>query len=270
MAETRDLTLSNCGTISANAMGILLIGGTKILIGQGGSLLPMMDCGVSYVIDLATLPIRVTPLLSGSGKGPPPSKGSKGKGRHGDRSWKSQKFRAGYHSEQATPALHDKTPSTDNQEWWESHELVSVAIDQIQPKFFLVDADDNEVADYIDLIILAIVNNMERQDAYLRNPSTQLRREILENSTFITTAENCTKIHIQRIIRSFKTSIHYHEVIINGNIMEHQETKLTNNAKANESPTDNAKATESPTENAKATESPTETLIAYPKRVLLW
>ena len=57
--------------------------------------------------------IRVSP----KGKGSPPTKGGKGKGHHGDRSWKSQNFPANYHSEQATPTLHDETPSTDTQEW---------------------------------------------------------------------------------------------------------------------------------------------------------
>jgi hypothetical protein len=171
--------------------------------------------------------IRISP----KGKGSPPSKGSKGKGHHGNRGWKSQKFPANYHSEQATPALHDEPPSNTTQEWWDSHELGSVAMDHIQPTFFLDDADDNEVADYIDLVILAIITNMDRQTTYLRNPSIPLRREIIEHDMFITTAENCTNVHIQRIIRSFKTSIRYDATIANGNITENQATNEINTHK---------------------------------------
>ncbi len=84
----------------------------------------------------------------------------------------------------------------------------SVTIDRIQPTFFLEDADDDEIAAYIDLIILAIQNNMERQQQYTQLPSPQLRQDILDQDTIFTTAQRCTNIHIQRILTVFKTSIY--------------------------------------------------------------
>jgi hypothetical protein len=116
-----------------------------------------------------------TTIRAPQGKGAPPSKGGKNKGHHGDRNWKSQNFPANYQSEHTSPALHDNTPSSTSQEWWESHEVGSVAFERIQPTFFLDEADDDEVAAYIDLIILALLNNMERQQQYTQIPSPQLR-----------------------------------------------------------------------------------------------
>ena len=152
-----------------------------------------------------------TTIQAPQGKGTPPSKGGKNKSQMGDRNWKSQNFPAGYQSEQATPALHDNTPSTASQEWWEPHELGSVALERIPPTFFLDDADDDEVAAYIDLIILAIINNMERLKQYTQTPSHQLRHEIIDHDTNIATAQLCTNIHIQRIITNFKSTINYND-----------------------------------------------------------
>jgi hypothetical protein len=91
-------------------------------------------------------------------------------------------------------------------------------IDHIRPTFILDDADDENVAAYIDLIILAIITNMENQTTYLQNQSIQLRHEIIKHDTFITIAENCTIVHIQRIIQNFKKSINYDATIAKGNI----------------------------------------------------
>ena len=72
------------------------------------------------------------------------------------------------------------------------------------------DEDDDEyINDYIDLVLYAIVLNIERQKAYQRNPSDTLLQEITAHSASITSAENCLNIHIRRIIRNFKTSVNY-------------------------------------------------------------
>ena len=118
-----------------------------------------------------------TTIRTPQGKGASTSKGGKNKGHNGDRNWKSQNFPANYQSEQASPALHDNTPSPTSQEWLETHEVGSVTIDHIHPTFFLEDADDDEVAAYIDQIILAIQHNMERQHQYTQLPSPQLRQD---------------------------------------------------------------------------------------------
>ena len=150
-----------------------------------------------------------TTIRAPQSKGASPSKGGKSKGHYGDRKWKSQNFPANYQSEQASPALHDSTLSSSSQEWWEPHEVGSVTLDYLQPTFFLDDADDHDVASYIDLLILAIQTNMERQQHYTQHPSPQLRQDILDHDALITTTQKCTNIHIQRIIIDFKTSIHY-------------------------------------------------------------
>ena len=125
----------------------------------------------------------------------------------------------------------------------------------------LNDEDDDQIAAYIDLIILAIVTNMERQHAYRAAPSVQLRHEITEHSRFITNAELCTNVHIQRIIRNFKTSIKYDDLNSNNEF----ELKSDNMQLANESPTESltAIATEielKSNEMQLANESPTESL----------
>ena len=136
--------------------------------------------------------IRISP--KGQGNPPSPSgQDGKGKGKYGNRSWKSHNFPAAYEAyqpgapayqpgtpayppEQATPALHDETPST--KEWWETNELGSVVLDHVPPtripSALLNDEDDDQIADYIELILLAIVTNMERLHAYRAAPSVQL------------------------------------------------------------------------------------------------
>ena len=83
----------------------------------------------------------------------------------------------------------------------------------IQPTFFLEDANDEDIAAYVDLLIAAIHTNLQRQMEYLRNPSPQLRQEIREHSMSLATAEKCTNVHIQRIVRNFKADIHYDDIM---------------------------------------------------------
>ena len=71
------------------------------------------------------------------------------------------------------------------------------------------DETDEEVSAYIDLIILAIVTNAQRQEAYVQNPSVESLQEIHKHSTYITAAEGCTNVHVQRIIRNFKSLVKY-------------------------------------------------------------
>jgi hypothetical protein len=158
--------------------------------------------------------IRISP--KGKGKR---QKG--GKGNYGERNWKSQNFPADYNSDQATPALHDETPSSATQSWWEDHELGSAIIDNVANPVLLHpsllddyvannsydESDDEYISDYIDLTLFAIVQNIERQREYRLNPSDALRNEIAIHSGSITRAEICLNIHIQRIIREFKRSI---------------------------------------------------------------
>jgi hypothetical protein len=65
--------------------------------------------------------IKISPKGKGKTKG--------NKGMPGDRQWKSQNFPAAYHSEQATPALHEESSSTAVQVWWNDHELGSAILD---------------------------------------------------------------------------------------------------------------------------------------------
>jgi hypothetical protein len=155
--------------------------------------------------------IRITPKGKGKPKG--------GKGKHGDRNWKSQNFPAGYQSDQATPALHDETPSTETPAWWHDCELGLAIMEgssnpvPLQPclledyvEFNNYDEDDDEyITDYIDLVLFAIITNIERKNAYQRNPSNALLQEIIAHSASITRAENCLNVHIRRIILNFKT-----------------------------------------------------------------
>ena len=174
-------------------------------------------------------------------------KGKGKKGNSGDRNWKSQNFPASYSSEQATPALHEESSST-KQVWWQDHELGSVLLDGQQQQHTnindnedqqhntdnamddehaeanaitqhasipdsLSEGTDDEISAYIDLVILAIVTNINRQQRYSQNPSDGLLKEIQEHSAYITSAEECTNIHIRRIIREFKTLINYEETL---------------------------------------------------------
>ena len=66
---------------------------------------------------------------------------------------------------------------------------------------------------YIDPILLAIIQNIERQREYRQNPSPQLLHEINEHSSYITNAEHfITDIHIQRSIQQFKIHLGYTEI----------------------------------------------------------
>ncbi len=101
------------------------------------------------------------------------------------------------------------------------------------------DDDDEYIADYIDLVLYAIVSNIERQKSFRHNPTDALLQEILNHSASITRAENCLNIHIRRIIRNFKTFINYDECMLgldngaNANTTNAAETKqvhpVTNN-----------------------------------------
>ncbi len=71
-----------------------------------------------------------------------------------------------------------------------------IANNHIQLIFFLDDADNAEIAIYIDFIIAAIHANLKRHMEYLRNPSPQLQREITEHSMSIAAAEKCMNVHI--------------------------------------------------------------------------
>jgi chromosome segregation ATPase len=73
-----------------------------------------------------------------------------------------------------------------------------------------IDEDDDEhISDYIDMILFAIVTNMERHKAYLLNTTTSLLDEIYEHSASIANAESSLNIHVRRIIQNFKATIHY-------------------------------------------------------------
>jgi hypothetical protein len=65
--------------------------------------------------------------------------------------------------------------------------------------------------------LFAIVSNIERQQAYIANPTDALLHEIRQSSASITNAENCLNVHIQRIIRNFKETIHY-DAIMSGDV----------------------------------------------------
>ena len=163
--------------------------------------------------------IKIIPKGKGKTKGKP--------GKPGNRAWKSQNFPANYHSEQATPALHDETSSSIAQGWWEEGELGSVIMDHDPNPVPLLaplledyvnhnnfdDDDDAYISDYIDLVLFAIITNIERMNAYQLQPSNALMYEIHEHSASITRAENCLNVHIRRIIRQFKTTIKYDETM---------------------------------------------------------
>jgi hypothetical protein len=181
-----------------------------------------MDYGMRLVIAQAMLPVLVSP---------PPFellKKEKGnarvvKGKSGDRTWKSQNFPASYSSDQATPALHDQSSSSSTQSWWDDHELGSAAVDDdptpvpLHPDLLNdyvehnnFDEDEDEcISDYIDLILFAIVTQMERFKTYLLNPTIALLSEIRTHDLYISNAESSLNVHIIRIIHNFKVSVNY-------------------------------------------------------------
>ena len=113
--------------------------------------------------------------------------------------WKSQNFPANYNSDQATPALHDESASSATPNWWDEHELGTAIVeaevplhpdllhDYVEYNSF-DDGDDEYVSDYIDLILLAIITQVERCKTYSLNPTTALMDEISAHDAFITTA----------------------------------------------------------------------------------
>jgi hypothetical protein len=115
--------------------------------------------------------IKITPKGKGKSKGKP--------GKSGNRGWKSQNFPAGYHSEQATLALHDETSSTEAQAWWDDCELGSAILEgdpnpvPLHPSLLddyvelnnFDDSDDDYISDYIDLVLFAIVTTIGRLNA---------------------------------------------------------------------------------------------------------
>ena len=73
-----------------------------------------MWCDICYTTGHTTNYCYDNPNRTNRGKGKPngQTKGEKGNNNKGNRQWKSQNFPADYKAEQATPALHDETPST--------------------------------------------------------------------------------------------------------------------------------------------------------------
>jgi hypothetical protein len=71
------------------------------------------------------------------------------------------------------------------------------------------EGDDEYVSDYIDLILFAIITQVERYKAYSLNPTTALMDEIRAHEAYITNAESSLNVHIVRIIHNFKNTIRY-------------------------------------------------------------
>jgi hypothetical protein len=153
------------------------------------------------------------PTPKGKGK-PLNSKGKGDKGQFGDRKWKSQNFPAAYIPEQATPALHDESPSKDpSQEWWDAKEIGSSCLETTnqdeQNNDFDDEYDDVEIAEEIDVHFLAIIQNIERQKEYLLAPTAEKLQEFKEHDGYITQAISQLNIHSQRIVLSFKAQVGY-------------------------------------------------------------
>jgi hypothetical protein len=92
--------------------------------------------------------------------------------------------------------------------------------------FFLEDADPGEMEAYLDLLLFSIIDNMDRQDTYLRYPSAQLRRQIMEEATSIAIAEQCTNARIQQTVRDFKKAINYDDTFVQTTTL-HPTTTMT-------------------------------------------
>ncbi len=116
------------------------------------------------------------------------------------------------------------THHNDDNQYADEHATNDIDIKKI-PKCSSDDTDE-EVSAYIDLIILAIVTNAKRHEAYIQHPSVELLQEIHEHSTYITAAEGCTNVHIQRIIRNFKSLIKYADNFdaSNTHLIKHDDT----------------------------------------------
>jgi hypothetical protein len=107
-----------------------------------------------------------------------------------------QKFKSDIHYESTLSAIEDCVSNL-----------------HVPPIYFLADANEDEIAAYIDLIIAAIHANLTRNTTYLLNPSPELQQSIREHSASITTAENCTNVHIRRIIQNFKSDVNYDAIM---------------------------------------------------------
>jgi hypothetical protein len=154
-----------------------------------------------------------SPTTKGKGRSPR-SKGKGGKGALGDRKWKSPNFPAEYSSEQATPALHDESPSKDTtQEWWDGKELGSSCFEQDnnndQTNNMEAEYDEAEIAEEIDFHFLAIIQNIERQKAYLLAPTAEKLHTFNEHEEFIVLAASQLNVHSQRIVRTFREQLGY-------------------------------------------------------------
>jgi hypothetical protein len=164
----------------------------------------------------------------------------KGNGtRYGDRNWKSPNFPAQYSPDQATPALHDESPSNtsqrQSQDWWQTTELGTVLVDTTDRSTnatdtadAFVDDDEDTISDYIDLVLFAIVQNMKRHQEFSLTQNPGLLQQMAEHSEYITNAENCLNIHIRRIIRNFKTQVGY-DACMQACICQTDETHGTDN-----------------------------------------
>jgi hypothetical protein len=158
------------------------------------------------------------PQLQGKVKPHDSAKGTKG--NYGDRQWKSQNFPAAYNSEQANTALHEDSSPTQSAEWWQTNEIGSVLVeddknsiknndDEVAAHDELALApidehDDDATAAYIDLIILAIFQNIERQQEYLKHPTIELLNAVTFHSQYNVRAESQLGMHTQRIYKTLK------------------------------------------------------------------
>jgi hypothetical protein len=61
------------------------------------------------------------------------------------------------------------------------------------------------------LVILAIFQNIERQQEYLKHPTIELKHVVHRHSQYILRAENQMGIHTRSILNNFKTLIRFEE-----------------------------------------------------------
>ena len=154
-----------------------------------------------------------SPNTKGKGQTSTP-KGKGNKGRQGDRKWKSPNFPAAYSTDQATPALHDESPSKSTpDEWWEGKEIGSSCFDEVdnneQANDFVGEYDDAELAEEIDFYFLAIIQNLERQKEYLLAPTAEKLITFNWHEETLVLATSQLNIHSQRIVRTFRTQLGY-------------------------------------------------------------
>ena len=169
----------------------------------GGKPISDMWCDICYITGHTTNYCYDNPNRTTRGKGKPngQTKGEKGNSNKGNRQWKSQNFPADYKAEQATPALHDETPSTTKMiGWWDTKDkdVSSVCLDI---EDHIEDYDDDEIALEIEMFVACIFNNMDRQKDYLIEPTNQKLIEIISHEQHISQALRETNIHSQRIVQ---------------------------------------------------------------------